>query len=165
MRWKKPAEWGRRFLAAVSVRLWLLSTALYYIGCRSYIAQTKTAENCRRILMKNVYKVNAETTKNTTTFFLRWPGNRPSSSTIRDVRFSARGKIGDVGERFAGDLAQITIGARRLTDLSQLTFLKASYLTEGEETIVPKSQWWKPPRALFLRELKKKNFLFSHRHL
>ena len=73
-------------------------------------------------------------------FFLRWPGNRPSSSTIRDVRFSARGKIGDVGERFAGDLAKITIGARRLTDLSQLNFLKASYLTEGEETIVPKSQ-------------------------
>ena len=36
-------------------------------------------------------------------------------------------KIGDVGERFAGDLAQITIGAGRLTDLSQLTFLKASY--------------------------------------
>ena len=68
MRWKRPAEWGRRFLAAVSVSLWLLSTALYYIGCRSYIAQTKTAENCRRILMKNVHKVNAETTKNTTAF-------------------------------------------------------------------------------------------------
>ena len=122
MRWKKPAEWGRRFLAAVSVSLWLLSTALYYIGCRSYIAQTKTAENCRRILMKNVHKVNAETTKNTTAFFLIWPGNRPSSSTIREVRFSARGKIGDVGERFAGDLALIIIGARRLTDLSPTHF-------------------------------------------
>ena len=72
--------------------------------------------------MKNVYKVNAETTKNTTTFFLRWPGNRPSSSTIRDVRFSARGKIGDVGERFAGDLALIIIGTRRLTDLSPTHF-------------------------------------------
>ena len=90
--------------------------------------------------MKNVHKVNAETTKNTTAFFLRWPGNRPSSSTLQDVRFSARGKIGDVGERFAGDLALIIIGARRLTDLFQHTFLKASYLTVGEETIVPKSQ-------------------------
>ena len=109
-------------MAAVSVSLWLLSTAQYYIGCRSYIAQTKTAENCRRILMKNVHKVNAETTKNTTAFFLIWPGNRPSSSTIRDVRFSARGKIGDVGERFAGDLAIIIIGARRLADLSPTHF-------------------------------------------
>ena len=118
-------------MAAVSLSLWLLSTALYYIGCRSYIAQTKTAENCRRILMKNVHKVNAETTKNTTAFFLIWPGNRPSSSTIREVRFSARGKIGDVGERFAGDLALIIIGARRLTDLSPTHFSSGVILNRG----------------------------------
>ena len=49
--------------------------------------------------------------------------------------------------------------------LTNFIFLKASYLTVGEETIVPNSQWWEAPRALFLRELEKKNFLFSHRHL